>query len=70
MMRRPPRSTLFPYTTLFRSAESDLLGVEFVTFEDWQRLDAEEIRLGEESGRSRVKLARRDQVREVLQSSS
>src|SRR3712207_6958450 len=23
MMRRPPRSTLFPYTTLFRSAEAD-----------------------------------------------
>src|SRR3712207_9250530 len=24
MIRRPPRSTLFPYTTLFRSAELDL----------------------------------------------
>src|SRR3712207_9106890 len=24
MMRRPPRSTLFPYTTLFRSADADL----------------------------------------------
>src|SRR5690242_21210361 len=23
MIRRPPRSTLFPYTTLFRSAEGD-----------------------------------------------
>src|SRR5256885_10426969 len=23
MIRRPPRSTLFPYTTLFRSAEQD-----------------------------------------------
>src|SRR5256885_11806398 len=23
MIRRPPRSTLFPYTTLFRSAEED-----------------------------------------------
>src|SRR5436190_11689656 len=23
MLRRPPRSTLFPYTTLFRSRESD-----------------------------------------------
>src|SRR2546430_12240109 len=23
MIRRPPRSTLFPYTTLFRSPESD-----------------------------------------------
>src|SRR3712207_8915028 len=25
MIRRPPRSTLFPYTTLFRSAERDVL---------------------------------------------
>src|SRR3712207_7064673 len=24
MIRRPPRSTLFPYTTLFRSAGSDI----------------------------------------------
>src|SRR3712207_7114387 len=28
MIRRPPRSTLFPYTTLFRSADGhDLIGV-------------------------------------------
>src|SRR5256885_10910582 len=26
MIRRPPRSTLFPYTTLFRSRESDRSG--------------------------------------------
>src|SRR2546430_3610063 len=26
MIRRPPRSTLFPYTTLFRSASSALRG--------------------------------------------
>src|SRR2546430_12148959 len=26
MIRRPPRSTLFPYTTLFRSAKRDLSG--------------------------------------------
>src|SRR3712207_8350115 len=25
MIRRPPRSTLFPYTTLFRSADRDVL---------------------------------------------
>src|SRR2546430_10394337 len=25
MIRRPPRSTLFPYTTLFRSRDSDLV---------------------------------------------
>src|SRR5689334_2224273 len=26
MIRRPPRSTLFPYTTLFRSADAENLG--------------------------------------------
>src|SRR5260370_28273572 len=25
MIRRPPRSTLFPYTTLFRSARNDVI---------------------------------------------
>src|SRR5256886_10087406 len=28
MIRRPPRSTLFPYTTLFRSPYADLLWCE------------------------------------------
>src|SRR2546425_5463144 len=27
MIRRPPRSTLFPYTTLFRSEEADVVVV-------------------------------------------
>src|SRR5258707_14979458 len=29
MIRRPPRSTLFPYTTLFRSRQSHLFGLPF-----------------------------------------
>src|SRR5256886_7811345 len=34
MIRRPPRSTLFPYTTLFRSRLKQFLGVHFAkTFE-------------------------------------
>src|SRR2546422_4077709 len=28
MIRRPPRSTLFPYTTLFRSRRRDQLGAD------------------------------------------
>src|SRR5687768_17815946 len=28
MIRRPPRSTLFPYTTLFRSAAKDVVDTE------------------------------------------
>src|SRR5258708_29143699 len=31
MIRRPPRSTLFPYTTLFRSDRSTVLNLELVT---------------------------------------
>src|SRR3712207_8553133 len=35
MIRRPPRSTLFPYTTLFRSAlVLDLHNVDSVLFDD------------------------------------
>src|SRR5437588_4684828 len=30
MIRRPPRSTLFPYTTLFRSLEADRLDHEIL----------------------------------------
>src|SRR3712207_8997127 len=30
MIRRPPRSTLFPYTTLFRSPWSVIVGPDFI----------------------------------------
>src|SRR5687768_17646093 len=30
MLRRPPRSTLFPYTTLFRSGRGEVVGVRVV----------------------------------------
>src|SRR3712207_9005127 len=30
MIRRPPRSTLFPYTALFRSADDVPVGVPFI----------------------------------------
>src|SRR3712207_6483770 len=32
MIRRPPRSTLFPYTTLFRSSEGEEAGIKTATF--------------------------------------
>src|SRR3712207_8317759 len=35
MIRRPPRSTLFPYTTLFRS-EADQLGT-YLAVGDWKK---------------------------------
>src|SRR3712207_7729423 len=35
MIRRPPRSTLFPYTTLFRSYVEQLPGVHAVLSAGW-----------------------------------
>src|SRR3712207_8000314 len=43
MIRRPPRSTLFPYTTLFRSVSDEVLGradVDRPVAVDGQRLVA------------------------------
>ena len=37
MIRRPPRSTLFPYTTLFRSAKAGLFGLTRVVALDMAR---------------------------------
>src|SRR5258708_31522118 len=37
MIRRPPRSTLFPYTTLFRSIESERHGLPQQLFELFRR---------------------------------
>src|SRR3989442_6227765 len=34
MIRRPPRSTLFPYTTLFRSRTPEQLGPTIARFDD------------------------------------
>src|SRR2546429_9879467 len=38
MIRRPPRSTLFPYTTLFRSIEEGLVGYDFLGPADAHKL--------------------------------
>src|SRR5690625_4536232 len=38
MFRRAPRSTLFPYTTLFRSRECENCGFRFTTFERIEQL--------------------------------
>src|SRR5260221_10774617 len=44
MIRRPPRSTLFPYTTLFRSYHVSY----FTTIEGWQITDGHVAAPGEE----------------------
>src|SRR3989442_6837566 len=48
MIRRPPRSTLFPYTTLFRSQLHDSRGVSRRGMPDRQRRDRARRRRSEE----------------------
>src|SRR2546430_2849576 len=35
MIRRPPRSTLFPYTTLFRSPGDEVIAIDGKSVADW-----------------------------------
>src|SRR2546430_11655292 len=55
MIRRPPRSTLFPYTTLFRSHIMDRAGVYPPTQPlDVQVLDTDQIEVSHQTRRERV----------------
>src|SRR3712207_7823628 len=58
MIRRPPRSTLFPYTTLFRSIEEVAAHDPPVTFGH----DAVEPRMREEAGEQTGRNFRRREV--------
>src|SRR3712207_8723442 len=42
MIRRPPRSTLFPYTTLFRSLEAEHLHVEVLRLVEVEDVEADQ----------------------------
>src|SRR5437588_7164589 len=53
MIRRPPRSTLFPYTTLFRSDEVHVFEHEAVAFQIVDSLDADTAR-GEDRKSTRL----------------
>src|SRR3712207_9397913 len=60
MIRRPPRSTLFPYTTLFRS-QFEVAAGDGVQDEVVVRL--EEAQVGDVRGRGALRLARVAQAR-------
>src|SRR3712207_8148654 len=71
MIRRPPRSTLFPYTTLFRSlgGRASFVWATVAVFARW-RSEAVEIAVGVErrSGRYFEILARSEEHTSELQS--
>src|SRR2546429_5445285 len=70
MIRRPPRSTLFPYTTLFRSLpqEFERLGADGIAC-DHQRLHAALQQIGEDLARVAAHRVGRDRKSTRLNSS-
>src|SRR3712207_6895160 len=68
MIRRPPRSTLFPYTTLFRSSPSQVDGASGAPI--FALFDNQRIAVGIHTyGSDRVNRARRDRKSTRLNSS-
>src|SRR2546430_16000490 len=62
MIRRPPRSTLFPYTTLFRSKERRAMTTHMTgTRKDWLAARLELLKAEKELTRRSDELARRRQ---------
>src|SRR5258708_27270190 len=62
MIRRPPRSTLFPYTTLFRSllgAQADLARAQ-ATYEQAQTADLAWAQANVEKSRANAELGKAD----------
>src|SRR5258707_3315783 len=53
MIRRPPRSTLFPYTTLFRSRDRDQLGILRRLRNEMIGVKAQEIAIADAAGHGR-----------------
>src|SRR3712207_9096777 len=49
MIRRPPRSTLFPYTTLFRSAVVGRAAVDAIFLDDQARGGEQDLGIGLEA---------------------
>src|SRR2546430_12918912 len=62
MIRRPPRSTLFPYTTLFRSSQKNANGVDAPHSSPWNSI-------GTNGPHSRIAAAIRDRKSTRLNSS-
>src|SRR5256885_12258643 len=55
MIRRPPRSTLFPYTTLFRSQVTDAYGITWTLATHKQDLTPEQIAEGQKQFAAQMK---------------
>src|SRR2546421_1981584 len=69
MIRRPPRSTLFPYTTLFRSPLNVIAGPPAPAIPELERLGVRRASLGPRVIQAALGLGRRDRKSTRLNSS-
>src|SRR5688572_31605763 len=69
MIRRPPRSTLFPYTTLFRSLAHEIRTPLTIIRSSLENLESEAASLGGMGDNAKVYVARADRKSTRLNSS-
>src|SRR5690349_23173528 len=60
MIRRPPRSTLFPYTTLFRSCQAERIGEDLGGRAPGAPVERPHLLQADDVGRERLELAHRE----------
>src|SRR2546430_13582598 len=70
MIRRPPRSTLFPYTTLFRSAAAAAITTADIGQLDWPVDGRLLYRFGTGTGPNKTRIPRSEEHTSELQSQS
>src|SRR5260370_5797220 len=68
MIRRPPRSTLFPYTTLFRSKRGEIVIMDFGLAAISDQLSGAEVRNGTPAYMAPEQLKRSEEHTSELQS--
>src|SRR3712207_8051931 len=69
MIRRPPRSTLFPYTTLFRSGLANLISQVATAMRMRREIQSREQRLKQEA-RARERIEQELRVARTIQQAS
>src|SRR3712207_4676784 len=69
MIRRPPRSTLFPYTTLFRSGLANLISQVATAMRMRREIQSREQRLKQEA-RARARIEQELRVARTIQQAS
>src|SRR5258708_30703190 len=67
MIRRPPRSTLFPYTTLFRSLLESGFNSQYMPFSEWNQHTLEDLKKAIQQALEQGKLFDDSSLQEMME---